>query len=77
MKTKLKKVVKFAPVKAKPIPPESNKKNNKAAVQIQKIARGGWQRLMFKITVLQHKLDTSDERNVQLNESRNIPRNER
>jgi hypothetical protein len=67
MKIKLKKVVKFVPVKAKPIPSESNKKNNKAAIQIQRIARGGWQRLMFKIAVLQHKLDTSDERtNVQL-----------
>lgn len=67
MKTKPKKVVKFAIEKAKPIPPESNKKNNKAAVQIQRIARGGWQRLMFKIAVLQHKLDTSDERtNAQL-----------
>jgi hypothetical protein len=67
MKTKLKKVVKFVPEKAAPIPPESNKKNNKAAIQIQRMARGWWQRLMFRIAVLQHQLDTSDERtNTQL-----------
>jgi hypothetical protein len=67
MKTKLKKVVKFVPAKVAPIPAENNKKNNKAAIQIQRIARGGWQRIMFRIALLQHKLDTSDERtNVQL-----------
>jgi hypothetical protein len=67
MKSKPKKVVKFAPVKATLILPESNKKNNNAAIQIQRIARGGWQRLMFRIVVLQHKLDTKDQiTNMQL-----------
>jgi chromosome segregation ATPase len=35
---------------------------NAAAIQIQRIARGGWQRLQFRIVVLQHKLDTREER---------------
>jgi hypothetical protein len=48
------------PVKA--LRPASNEVNNAAAVQMQRIARGGWQRLKFRIRLLQHKLDTVDER---------------
>lgn len=43
------------------VPPKNNKKNNAAAIQIQRIARGGWQRMQYKIALLQHKLDTSEE----------------
>jgi urease gamma subunit len=42
--------------------PEDNEETNKAAVQIQRIARGGWQRLKYKIALLQYKIDTTDER---------------
>jgi chromosome segregation ATPase len=43
---------------------KTQKKNaeNAAAIQIQRIARGGWQRLQFRIVLLQHKLDTREER---------------
>jgi len=44
------------------VPPKSNKRNNQAATQIQKVARGGWQRLRFKIMMLEHKLGTKHER---------------
>jgi len=37
-------------------------RNNKAAMQLQRIARGGMQRMHFKIMRLQHLLDTRQER---------------
>jgi hypothetical protein len=42
--------------------PEKNTKNNAAAVQIQRITRGGWQRLKFRIALLQNKLDAREQR---------------
>jgi myosin heavy subunit len=39
-----------------------NRKNEKAAIVIQKMMRGWWQRLRFKIVLLQHKLNTRKER---------------
>ena len=42
-------------------PPECNATTNWAATQIQRIARGGWQRLKFRVALLQHKLDTREE----------------
>ena len=42
--------------------PKHNKKNNAAAIQIQRIARGGWQRLQFRMALLRYKLDTRKER---------------
>ena len=44
------------------VPPKYTKRNNHAATQIQRIARGGWQRLHFRIMLLEHKLDTRHER---------------
>jgi hypothetical protein len=42
--------------------PENNTTKNAAAVQIQRISRGGWQRLKFRIALLQNKLDTREQR---------------
>jgi hypothetical protein len=42
-------------------PPENNTKNNAAAVHIQRITRGGWQRLKFCIALLQNKLDAREQ----------------
>jgi hypothetical protein len=54
------KTVKFVS-EAVTLTPAKSKKNNKAAIEIQRIARGGFQRLKFRIALLQHKLDTKDE----------------
>ena len=35
----------------------SNETTNRAAVQIQRIARGGWQRLKYRIALLEYKLE--------------------
>jgi hypothetical protein len=43
-------------------PPSNNEETNNAAIQMQKIARGGWQRSQFRIALLQHKFDTREER---------------
>ena len=40
--------------------PDNNAQTNAAAIQIQRIARGGWQRLKYRIAVLQRKLDSHD-----------------
>jgi hypothetical protein len=56
-----KKSVKFSSVEEY-LPLRSNKEIEYAAIEIQRIARGGWQRLMFRIASLQHKLDTHGER---------------
>ena len=45
--------------------PEINEETTKAAILIQKIARGGWQRMKFRVQLLQHKLDTREERTAQ------------
>jgi hypothetical protein len=58
---KQKKAVKFASA-VEYAPPTSDKEAEYAAIDIQRIARGGWQRLMFKIALLQQKLDTHGER---------------
>jgi hypothetical protein len=58
---KQKKAVKFAPA-AEYLPPRSDKEIEYAAIDIQRIARGGWQRLLFRIALLQRKLDTHGER---------------
>jgi hypothetical protein len=58
---KQKKAVKFASAEEY-LPLRSNKEIEYAAIEIQRIARGGWQRLMFRIALLQHKLDTHGER---------------
>jgi hypothetical protein len=55
------KAVKFSPAVSTFTRPESNEKNNNAAIEIQRITRGGCQRLHIRIIQLQHKLDTSDE----------------
>jgi hypothetical protein len=57
---KQKKAVKFASA-AEYAPSPSNTETKYAAIDIQRIARGGWQRLKFRIAWLQHKLDTEDE----------------
>ena len=43
-------------------PAPSNAKTNQAAITIQRVARGGWQRIKFKLLSLQNKLDTANER---------------
>jgi hypothetical protein len=58
---KQKKAVKFASSEEY-LPLRSSKEIEYAAIEIQRIARGGWQRLMFRIALLQHKLDTHGER---------------
>lgn len=45
-------------VTLRPVP---NAKNNFAATQIQKIARGWYQRLQFRVTFLEHKLATQEQ----------------
>jgi hypothetical protein len=61
MVSKQNKAVKFSPSVSTFTRPESNEKNNNAAIEIQRIVRGGCQRLHFRIAELQHKLDTADE----------------
>jgi len=59
MKKKMK--VSFA-MDLPPAPPSSTPRNNAAATQIQRIARGRWQQLRFRLIWLQYQLDTNDER---------------
>lgn len=42
--------------------PQINRKNNDAATQIQRISRGGWQRIQYKVLLLQHRLNTRTSR---------------
>lgn len=42
--------------------PKNSRKTNGAATQIQRMMRGWWLRLKFRIALLQHKLDTREER---------------
>lgn len=42
--------------------PAKTKRNHDAAKQIQRAMRGWWQRVQFRVALLQHKLDTAEDR---------------
>lgn len=44
------------------IAPKNNKKNNDAAILIERFVRGWWTRINFRIRLLEHRLETKDER---------------